>query len=78
MRNPRVLGLGFGERVGIWSGKRNFVWWLFAGSRVQAFAAEELQTKPLEEDNETHEQTQSGTLSISSTTEINQTKYPFL
>jgi hypothetical protein len=54
------------------------VWWLFAGSRVQAFAAEELQTKPLEEDNETHEQTQSGTLSISSTTEINQTKYPFL
>jgi hypothetical protein len=29
VRNPRVLGLGFGERVGIWSGKRNFVWWLF-------------------------------------------------
>jgi hypothetical protein len=49
-----------------------------AGSRVQAFVAEELQTKPLEEDNETHEQTWSGTLSISSTTEINQTKYPFL
>jgi len=45
---------------------------------VQAFVAEELQTKPLEEDNETHEQTWSGTLSISSTTEINQTKYPFL
>ncbi len=78
VRNPRVLGLGFGERVGTWSGKRNFVWWLFAGSRVQAFVAEELQTKPLEEDNETHEQTWSGTLSISSTTEINQTKYPFL
>lgn len=78
VRNPKVLGLGFGERVGIWSGKRNFVWWLFAGSRVQAVAAEELQTKPLEEDNETHEQTWSGTLSISSTTEINQTKYPFL
>jgi hypothetical protein len=51
---------------------------LFAGSRVQAYAAEELQTKPLEEDNETHEQTWGGTLSTSSTTEINQTKYPFL
>jgi hypothetical protein len=49
-----------------------------AGSRVQAFVAEELQTKHLEEDNETHEQTWSGTLSISSTADINQTKYPFL
>ncbi|KAH9569375.1 hypothetical protein CY35_03G130100 [Sphagnum magellanicum] len=45
-----------------------------AGSRVQAFVAEELQTKHLEEDNETHEQTWSGTLSISSTADINQTK----
>jgi hypothetical protein len=70
--------LGLGRELEFGVAKETLCGGCFAGSRVQAFVAEELQTKPLEEDNETHDQTWSGTLSISSTTEINQTKYPFL